>query len=273
MPYTPKENKIFLVRLIAERSLPFEEVIGIFADAKGRISRSKLEAVLTTLWVEDTFVLIDRDGREASWKQDAVYDSPADYVIKFQSIDGKENSLAARFQDRIDEQDVTEIEPGYCWAGVKRREPLRIYGRPADAMLLAERIRAFTHYFAFHLVSRNYAKIEELFSNDPRRGHIFDDFANRVANVEKEYGPFEHFDHVEVMSVNTGDTADSGGSEAMKLPAGVERGQRSGEATFQIISVYTPNGMFVNEYTVQLQIIVEEDGFFRVRGASVHSGY
>lgn len=272
MPYTPKENKRFLERLIAERSLPFEVVIAIFADARGRISRPNLEAVLTTLWVEETFRLVDREGREASWKQDTVYDSPADYTVEYVSIEGKENLLAERFEERIDEQDVDEIEPGYCWAGVKRREPLRIYGDRAGAMLLAERLRAFAHYFAFHLVAGKHERIEGLFSARAPHGRGFDALVKRIRNVEREYGPFEYFDHVEVVSVYVGDVGGIGGSAQMKLPEGVDRSEQRGEAKFQIISVWTPNGMFVHEYTVQLAII-EEEGFFRVLDASVFSGY
>ncbi|MFB1490337.1 MULTISPECIES: hypothetical protein [unclassified Thiocapsa] len=115
-------------------------------------------------------------------------------------------------------------------------------------------------------------RIHGVFSSRATKGQTLDTLLTRIANLEKQLGPFDYFDHVEVIAVYNGDVADVDASAHMRLPKGVHRDEQRGDARFQIISVRTPNGMFVNEYTVSLAII-EEEGFFRIVDASAFSGY
>lgn len=271
MPYTPKENKQFLERLVAEREIPLSAVFTIFAGPKARIRRDALEPTLLQLQLGELFKLLGTDGKEVWW-DDAVFERPGDYRIRFNCIAGRESLIAREYCDRVDSERVTGIAPGYIWAEMRRPEPLRIVGEQEGAAVLAERIRAFTHQFAFHLVTGQHDRIRGLFSSRAAKGQTLDTLLTRIANLEKEFGPFDYFDHVEVIAVYNGDVASIDASAHMKLPKGVHRNEQRGDARFQIISVRTPNGMFVNEYTVSLAII-EEEGFFRIVDASAFSGY
>lgn len=271
MPYTPKENQRFLDRLIAERELPLTEVIAIFADRKGRVRRDALEPTLLHLQTGELFALLDPQG-QAVWWEDAVFEHPEDYRVRFNGVVGRENLMAGRFCDQPDPQANTTIAPGYVWASVRRTEPLRIVGEPDGATLLAERIRAFTHQFAFHLVSGQHERIAALYSARAAKGQTLATLVTRIGNLEREFGRFDYFDHVEVIAVYNGDVSGVDASAHMRLPRGVQRNEQRGDARFQIISVRTPNGMFINEYTVQLAII-EEDGLFRIVDASAYAGY
>lgn len=279
MPTTPKEDKRFLELLISRKTLTFDEALAVFANKNGKINREAVIAVLNGLWIEDTFTLLNQAGEEVSWMDGEPFDSPSEYTLRFNGIAGKENKFAGRFCDRIDPSGITEIAPGYVWATMKRQEPLRIVGEcktgyvgEETAALLAERIRTFTHQFAFHLVTGHYDRIAGLFSPRAAKGQTLETLLTRIRNLEKEFGPFDYFDHVEVVAVYNGDVADIESSAHMKLPKGIHRNEQRGQSRFQIISVCTPNGMFVHEYTVSLDII-EEDGFFRICDASAYSGY
>lgn len=141
-------------------------------------------------------------------------------------------------------------------------------------MILAERVRAFTHYFAFNLVTRNAAKLEVLFSSKVRDTQSVEAIYAKIAKLENQHGvPYEHFDHVEVIAVYNGKHGDTKVSEQMTLPRGVDRAARRGESSFQLISVHTPNGVAVHDYTVYLAIIEEEGGVFKVSGTDMFSGY
>lgn len=278
MPFTPKEDKRFLELLISQRDVSLEDALKIFADRKGQIKRDAAETTLRFLQSPDLFSLVDAEGRSVYWSK-PVFDFPGNYRIRFNGIAGKENNLAGRFCDRIDPSGIEEIAPGYVWATMKRQEPLRIIGEcktgyvgEETAALLAERIRAFTHQFAFHLVTGHYDRIAGLFSSRAAKGQTLETLLTRIRNLEKEFGPFDYFDHVEVVAVYNGDVAGIHPSAHMKLPKGIHRNEQRGLSRFQIISVCTPNGMFVHEYTVSLYII-EEDGFFRICDASAYSGY
>lgn len=271
MPYTPKENQRFLELLVAERELPLPSVFAIFANRKGQIKRDAAEATLLGLQNGELFTLLNAEGHEVWW-EDPVFESPENYKIQFNSFTGKENLKAEEFCDPIDAERITEIAPGYVWATMRRGEPLWIVGEQEGAAVLAERIRAFAHQFAFHLVTGQHDRIRGLFSSRAAKGQTLDTLLTRIANLEKEFGPFDYFDHVEVITVYNGDVAGVDASAHMRLPEGVHRNEQRGDARFQIISVRTPNGMFVNEYTVQLGVI-EEEGFFRIFDASAFSGY
>lgn len=72
-----------------------------------------------------------------------------------------------------------------------------IIGDLKGSMTLAERVRAFTHYFAFNLVTRNTEKLEALFSSKIHDSQSAEAIYARIAKLERKDGvPFGHFDHV-----------------------------------------------------------------------------
>ena len=79
-----------------------------------------------------------------------------DVLQIFINKNGKYNNLSDNFAGEIDKTDITQLARHYCWAGVKQAEIVRIIGERKGSMILAERVRAFTHYFAFNLVTRNH---------------------------------------------------------------------------------------------------------------------
>ncbi|GAA5168737.1 hypothetical protein GCM10025770_29170 [Viridibacterium curvum] len=275
MATSPKEIKQLLDQLIERKSLPFDEVLAIFAGKGGKLRQDAVRERLNFLCNENLFVLLDQAGSAVSWNEDAPFQSPAAFTLRFVGIAGREEVYARNFADILDARDVQAVVPGYVWAGLKRRSELRIVGEQATATLLAERLRAFTHQFAFHLVTRQHERIAPLFSPKAVKGQTLETLLTRISKLETEYGPFDYFDHVQVIQVLNGDTSmvkDSDGNVRMDLPKSIPREAIRGWSEFQIISVRTPHGMSVHEMTVALKI-VEEGGFFRIADATAGSGY
>lgn len=273
MPTLPKDAKRFLELLEQRKELPFVEVLSLFADKRGKTRRDAAATLLNHLWVEDLFVLVDQDGISVSWNDDPPWSHPELHTLRLVGFTGKDANLASQRCDRIDASDIAEIVPGYVWAGLIRRDNLRIVGDPAGATLLAERLRVFTHLFALELVAGRHGSLAGRFSARAAKGQNLSTMLQRIANIETEYGPFEGFDRVSVVKVFVGDI--SGVLEPlahMDLPKGVRRDEQRGQTEFAIASVVTPDGGMVYDYSVQLDVI-EEDGRFRVIDARVVSGY
>jgi hypothetical protein len=272
MPVTPKEQKDFLELIAAGKRLAFAEATAVFADKGGKLNPKTITPTLRFLWNEFLFEVQRADTSEEVRIDEALFEAPGDYVIQFVGFEGKENAIAENYADEIDHSDIDELEEHYCWAGVRARDILRIIGDQDEATLLAERIRAFTHYLAFNLVVRNDHKVDVLFSDKVAEKQSAAGIRSQIAALEKEYGKFDHFDHVKVITVYNGEHRDTKTSEDLPLPRGVDRAARRGRSTFNLISVHTPNGVAIHEYIVDLSII-EEHGLFRVSGSRMYSGY
>lgn len=271
MPNTPREAKRFYEQLSAHQQMPFDEVLAIFADKKGKPHLARTREQLNALWVENLFTLLGPDGEAVSWNEEAPYLEPARYTLRFDGFSGLECNQASMNVDALTE--ITEVSPGHVWAYPQRRRELRILGDQAGGAVLAERLRAFTQQFAFHLVNGQHALIAGLFSGRAAKGQTLDTLLTRIANLEKEYGPFDYFDRVMVTMVFSPPFAPV--KEKLHredFPREIPDTELRGHSEFEIVSVRTPNGMRVHEMTVSLRII-EEDGFFRIADAQCYSGY
>lgn len=272
MPTMPKDAKCFLELLAQRKELPFVEVLALFADKRGKTRRDAAAALLNHLWVEDLFVLLDHEGALVSWNDDGPWLQPEGHTLKLVGFGGKDANIARGFADRIDESDITVVTPGYVWAGLIRRDNLRIVGDRSGATALAERLRAFTHVFALELVAGRHDSLAGRFSSRATKEQTLATMLQRLANIETDYGPFESFDHVSVVKVFCGDVSGVVESLAhMDLPKGVRREEQRGQTEFKILSALTPDGGMVYDYSVQLDVI-EEDGRLRVIDARVVQG-
>lgn len=273
MATTPKEIKQLLDSLIERKNLPFNEVLLIFADQGGKFRPGAVRERLHFLWNRDLFVLLDQIGEPASWDDDVPFQSPEGYTLRFLGIAGREEVYSEASADILDLNDVQQIVPGYVWVGLKRRSELRIVGEQATATLLAERLRAFTHQFAFHLVTGQHGQLIPLFSLKAVKGQTLETLLTRIRNLEAEYGPLDYFDHVQVIQVLNGDTSmmkDGDGNFRMDIPKSIPLEAIRGWTQFKLISVRTPHGVAVHDVSVMLKI-VEEEGFFRIVDAKVVS--
>lgn len=271
MPTSPKDTKRLLELLIERKTLPFQEALDILANKNGKLNLPAVMERMNWLWVADTFTLLNAQGEEVSFNEDTPYQSPADYTLYFNSITGRENANANIYCDYRDKNDYAEVEPGCIWSTMQRRDQLRIMGDLEGAETLAERLRAFTHQFAFLLATGQHEKMLTLFSSRAEKN--LDALLTRIANIEKEFGPFDYFDHVEVPIIFNGKFSTKKSLVHMDLPKTIKLEEQRGTGMFQIVSARTPNGMYVHDYTVRLYIIEEEYGFFKVAVAEVYSGY
>lgn len=266
MATNPKTQKQFLKLLFEKEKLPFVEVLELFSNANGKINRSAIKQTLLFLRMEDLFYIRKKGTKEIyfSSSSDAFFDSPEDCYIELNDLESSEMNSSDSYEGEIIRKDLNKISDHNYWAGIKQNGFLKIIGEPGNATNLAERIRVFTNYFAFNLVSRNLDKVETLFSKQMRSEYTAELLEKKLAKQESTYGTFDFFDHIEVISVFSGEKLETNvSSVAMKLPKGVSRKDRRGESTFQLVSVYTPNAITIHSYYIDLGII-EEAGVLKV---------
>ncbi len=252
----------------------FTDVLQVFVNKNGKYTESAVDQTLNFLWNEDIFSCIHRDSGKETWLEDEMYRAPDDYLIRFNGYSGKDNLYSERHAGEIDKTHIDKMARHYHWVGTKHRDVIRVIGDLKGSMVMAERVRAFTHYFAFNLVTRNAEKLEAMFSSKIRDTQNADAIYAKIDKLEKQHGlPYEYFDHVELIAVYNGKHGNARVSEQMTLPPGVDRSARRGESSFKLVSVHTPNGVAVHDYTIYLCIIEEEDGLFKVSKTDMFSGY
>ena len=274
MPTTPKEENRFLSLLAEEKTLAFTDVLQVFVNKNGKYSESAVKEVLNFLWIEDLFSIVHRESGKESWIKEEMFQKPEDYLIRFNGFSGKDSNYSEDYAGEIDKTDIEKLARHYHWVGAKQREVIRIIGDLKGSMVMAERVRAFTHYFAFNLMTRNLEKLEAMFSSKIRDSQNAEAIYAKIDNLEKQHGvPYEYFDHVEIIAVYNGKHGNAKVSEQMTLPPGVDRAARRGESCFKLVSVHTPNGVAVHDYIIYLAIIEEEDGLFKVSKTDMFSGY
>ena len=274
MPTSPKEQQGFLDLLAREKTLAFTDVLQVFVNKNGKYTESAVDEVLNFLWNENLFSCIHRDSGKETWLDDEMYEVPEDYLIRFNGFSGKDSLYSEDYAGEIVKTDSDKLARHYHWVGAKQREVIRIIGDLKGSMVMAERVRAFTHYFAFNLITRNSEKLEAMFSSKIRDSQNAEAIYTKIGNLEKQHGvPYEYFDHVEIIAVYNGKHGNTKVSEQMTLPPGVDGSARRGESCFKLVSVHTPNGVAVHDYIIYLCIIEEEDGLFKVSKTDMFSGY
>lgn len=274
MPTTPREQQQFLDLLAQEKTLDFADVLQVFVNKNGKYTQSAVNEVLNFLWNEDLYSVVHRASGKETWLDDEMYRTPEDYQIRFNGFSGKDCLYSESYAGEVDKTDVEKLARHYHWVGAKQREVIRVIGDLKGSMIMAERVRAFTHYFAFNLITRNLEKLEAMFSSKVRDSQNAEAIYAKINNLENQHGvAYEYFDHVEVIAVYNGKHGDAKVSEQMPLPPGVDRSARRGESAFKLVSVHTPNGVAVHDYIIYLAIIEEEDGLFKVSKTDMFSGY
>ncbi len=272
MPYTAIRHRQLLAMLVNNTSVPLTEVIDCFADSKGRADLAAVDEALQFLDVGDSYYLFKKGSTEPLYLSDELLENPEDYSVVLTGLEGLEINMSEDFENLLDDSELSEDGPNEFYAEIKDREGLRIIGEPDGATNLAERIRAFTHYFGFHLAARKFDVVESLLSDHIRETHSAAELEAKMVSLEKQYGPFDYFDHVELITLYNGENADHKTDNEMKLPQGASRQARRGEARFRLVAMHTPNGIMLHDYTVYLAII-EEAGRFKVCDIRWYSGY
>lgn len=274
MAITPKRDKQFLQLLIERKKIPFTEVLDFFSNSRGHWRQDTVVSALRHLWVVDLFCFKKKDCEIEFWgNEDAFFKTPEDCYIELISFVGKDKLISGDYEGEFARKGgISKAGKHYYWTYIQQREEIRVVGETEKATNLIERIQAFTHYFAFNLVSRKLDKVETLFSKDIRNKYTSKMLEELLTKQETTYGTFDFFDHVEVFGVFNGENSDKSESEVpMRPPKGVSKKDRRGKSSFQLVSVYTPNGITINGYYIDLNII-EEDGLLKICHIRWHTG-
>lgn len=254
----PRQHKAFLEKLYVEQSMPLAEAVRLFSSGKAP-SFDEFSQAINFLWVEDLFSIRKKDSSDEVWLDKAMLKQPDDYVIALKSIAGKDRNIAEGYKSRILDNEVNVFSDKLCWASLKPKGHLKIVGDRDGATNLAERIRAFTQYFACTLLARDFSRVSGFVSAAVAEQYPAEMLEQAMAHHESDYGRFEFFDHVRVECVYSGDQANVQINDQMKLPKGIATSQRRGEASFKLVSACSPNGIAIHSVSVVLAIVEENE--------------
>ena len=262
---SPAEQKAFLDALFARGALPFEDVVLLLGRRGKSPPFAALSQALEFLRNERLFRIVHAETGQEVALDEAVFAQADRHALHLLGIEEKECLMAREHAPRIIADKVDVIEDKHRWASVEARNFVKIVGDPEMAMPMVERIRAFTHRFAWLLACRRFEAAAGLISGSIREAWTAEGLRLKIESLEKDYGEFECFDRIEVEGVYCGDQAGVNILNQMKLPKGIKRAQRRGEGRFELVSVSTPNGLAIHCVDVRIAII-DESQRFRICG-------
>ncbi len=272
MAANPKEQKEVLDWLVRHGSCDLTKVLETFFSQSKKPNLQAAVIALRTLQGEGVFEVVDSNDTDAgglSIKED-MFNEPERYQLRLRGFLANDANISSMNKMEVGE-DVEEIEPYYNMVTLKDYDVVNFVGDIQDCIVTCERLRAFTQYFASLLIRRELETAAQLFSSTVSDKFSVQWFEEKFTNLEAIYGRFDFFDHLRVFSVYAGEGSDKNFFDEIKLPKGVKRSARVGESSFKLVSVYSPNGVAIYDYTVSIAVI-EEDGSLKICDCNWFSG-
>lgn len=269
VPHTLAREKNLLHALVA-RDLPLSEVFGYFASGK-KADLQAAELGIRRLLSHQLIELRQLSSREQVDFDAELFQCAEDYQLVFAGYGAGEWQAAARNKGRLG-PNIEQISEHHYLAAVETASLLDLDGRLEDATVLFERVRAFTHRFALHLINAEYGALVQQFSRDLRCDDAEQRIRDKLQRRQKTEGTYEIFDHVAVANLYNGL-----GRRATPLddpdwwPKGTDRKSRRAVTCFQLGSLVTPGGAILDGCYMSLSI-VEEDDLLRVRHYRLYTG-
>ena len=201
---SPAEQKAFLDALFARGALPFEDVVLLLGRRGKPPPFAAVAQALEFLRNERLFRIVHAQTRQEVALDEAVCAQADRHALHLLGIEEKECLMAREHAPRIIADKVDVIEDKHRWASVEARNFVKIVGDPGMAMPMVERIRAFTHRFAWLLACRRFEAAAGLISGSIRETWTAEGLRLKIESLEKDYGEFECFDRIEVEGGNAG---------------------------------------------------------------------
>lgn len=263
MPYSPLRHKKLLELLCEQRQMPLVDAIALFDDDKGNPDLEAAEHAIRFLEGSDTLLVRQGDADELSGFNSDCLEAPEHYWLVLNNLAGLETDACSSVEPLLVPAEWDAPEPNEQFVYPQAQYALRVIGDLDGAAALTERVRAFVHFFACNLLLRRFDKLESLLSLHIRAKNSAAVLEGKLLELEQEFGPLEFFDRLELQTIYSGNNAGQKLFTEMKLPKGVSRDDRRGEAVFQLVGLHTPGGVALQQCPVYLAVI-EEAGMLKV---------
>ncbi len=254
--------RAFFDELMAKREIKLAKALGYFLKKNGKPDLAWACQCILDVHGGEALLVVDQNGNELPFIEDFLA-QPDAYTLIVKDMAVLDSRVRSGYLVLADLRFPLDDAPPEHYCNLEFHETLRVVGEKAGAAPLVERVRAFTHFFAYQLATKNLSKAATLFSSFISDKYSASSLAVTLGELESEYGELSYFDRVTVYTVYHGKERNKKIFREMTLPKGVDRDLRRGESEFWLVGKHTPSGIMINAARVALGII-EEQGVLKV---------
>lgn len=260
--YFDTKPRAFFEALMIQREMKLTQVLEYFLKDNGQPDFAWACRCILEIHGGEALRVVDNDGNESSFVEECLA-QPDTYTLMVKDIAALDSRVRSGYLVVADLRYPQDDAPPEYYCNLVFHETLRVVGEKAGAASLAERVRAFTHYFAYQLATKNLSSAESLFSSFISDEYSAFTLEEKLRELESRYGEISYFDRVTLFTVYHGKGRNKKLFREMNLPKGVDRDLRRGEAEFYLVGRHTPSGIMINAGRVVLGII-EEQGLLKI---------
>lgn len=256
------QARAFFEVFLKQKEMPLSGVLMFFKRKNGSVDTALADQFILRIHNGGALALIDGDGNLSAYSADALK-TPERYSLVLQNPGLLDEGCSGGYLALGVPDFPVEDSPPEFHCTLEYHSLLRVVGEKAGAERLVERIRAFTHLFAWQLSNKNLSVVASFFSEAPAKKYDEPLLAEKLQELEAIYGEFSYFDRVSVYTVYHGKDRNKKLFREMALPKGISRDARRGESEFYLVAMHTPGGSMLNAVRIALDII-EENGLLRI---------
>lgn len=252
----------FYDELLVRRSMPLPEVLTYFHKKNGKPDLDWASQFIYSIHQGGALILEDGAGQQHAFSSEHLSEAEK-YTLVLKDIAVLDSFTSSGYLALADLNFPVEESPPEIHCVLQFHPLFRVVGEREGALNLAEKVRAFTHFFAYQLATKNVAKAATFFSSSISDKNSVPLLRAKLEELESLYGKISHFDQVSLHTIYHGKGRDKKLFREMSLPKGMSRDSRRGESEFCLVGMHTPSGAMMSGVRVSLGI-VEEDGLLKI---------
>lgn len=262
------QPRIFFEALITRKKIPLIEVLKFFTKKNGNSDLEWASQFIYSIHQGGALILEDAAGQQRPFSSELL--SEADkYILVLKDIGVLDSYTSSGYLALADLNFPVEDTPPEHHCALQFHALFRVVGEKEGAEREAEKIRAFTHFFAYQLATKDLDKAAHFFSSLIGDKNTAPLLLAKLESVESIYGEISYFDQVSLDTVYYGKGRNKKLFREMSLPKGVDRDMRRGESEFYLVGMHTPSGSMLNAVRVALGVI-EEEGVLKIANIDWH---
>lgn len=254
--------RAFFEALLAQKKMPLTDALAFFVKKNGKPDIAWAYQFMLQIHNGDVLGVIDNNGVDFVFSEQYLA-QPDHYSLIIKDSAALDSRVIGGYLALADAAFPVEDIPPEHHCALQFFPLFRIVGESAGAESLAERVRAFTHFFAYQVSTRKLSIAASLFSSTISTRNTESALQDQLAELESVYGELSYFDRVTLHTIYHGKGRNKKLFREMALPKGVDRDARRGESEFYLVGMHTPSGAMIHAARVSLGI-VEEGGLLKI---------
>lgn len=254
--------------LLVRRSMPLAEVLTYFQKKNGKPDLEWASQFLYLIHQGGALVVEDAVGQQHPFASECLSEAE-NYSLVLNDVAVLDSYVPNGYLALAELSFPVESTPPEVYCALQYHSVFRVVGVRDGAADLAEKIRAFTQYFAYQMSTGNATKAAGFFSSLISDKNTAPLLQERLSEFEAGYGAISHFDQITIHTVYNGKGRNKKLFREMALPKGADRDQRRGESEFLLVGMHTPSGAMLSSVRLSLGVI-EELGVLKIANINWH---